>query len=115
MSRLLFFRRQLFRKILLLLVFLVIAHIAYRAIPWYLEAPRSPARDNFELRLPEGKDPLRFIAVGDTGTGDANQRKVAGWMEKICLQEGLDGILNQNIENNYFLNNYLIPREIFLM
>lgn len=37
---------------------------------------------------------LRFLIVGDTGTGDTKQYEVAHAMEQICLQgDSLDGIL----------------------
>jgi tartrate-resistant acid phosphatase type 5 len=35
-----------------------------------------------------GEEPLRFVVLGDAGTGDANQRKVAAAMAKVCAARG---------------------------
>ncbi|MGK5093794.1 metallophosphoesterase [Deltaproteobacteria bacterium TL4] len=36
---------------------------------------------------------LRFLAVGDTGVGDENQKKVAKGMDKVCTAQGCDFVL----------------------
>lgn len=48
-----------------------------------------------ELQINQpGQAPLHFFAVGDTGTGDANQYAIAAAMEKRCLELGhLDGLM----------------------
>jgi len=42
---------------------------------------------------PFRSDHLRLIALGDTGTGNEDQRKVAEGMAKICEQSGCDLVL----------------------
>jgi tartrate-resistant acid phosphatase type 5 len=45
---------------------------------------------------------VRFIAIGDTGTGEADQHRVAAVMEQKCAQDGCDFVvlLGDNIYEN---------------
>ena len=49
-------------------------------------APTATAR-------PEGQSDVRFIAVGDTGMGNDEQRAVAAAMQRTCAAEGCDFVL----------------------
>lgn len=41
----------------------------------------------------ETAEPLRFLAIGDMGTGDENQARVADGMEAVCLDLGCDLVI----------------------
>ena len=40
-----------------------------------------------------GPEPVKFIVVGDVGTGDSNQQAVADAMEQKCLADGCDFVV----------------------
>ncbi len=42
---------------------------------------------------PQAAETLRLLAVGDTGSGDADQRQVAQAMQQVCAQNGCDAVL----------------------
>ncbi len=60
-----------------------------------------PTRDGVEIAGPAPRAPGRvaFLAVGDGGTGDAGQAKVAGEMERECARRGCDfvALLGDNL------------------
>ena len=76
------------RRILLLLVAVLVFFLIRR----YIKIPTE--RSSALTHEFESKDSLRFFALGDTGSGDKNQMKVAQWMEDRCQKKGgIDGIL----------------------
>ena len=41
----------------------------------------------------KSKGSIRFVALGDTGTGDENQKKVAASAKRTCQKDGCDFVL----------------------
>ncbi len=48
----------------------------------------------------DGSGPLRFLIIGDQGTGDASQQAVADAMERVCARMGCDFVM-ANGDNIY--------------
>ncbi len=55
-------------------------------------APLQQEDDRLTLK-PANAGVLRLIAVGDTGSGDADQRQVAAAMKQVCAEKGCDAVL----------------------
>ena len=58
-------------------------HLPVYGMSWFPEEPEEPVID-----VPDGA--VSFIAIGDTGTGEEKQYKVAAAMKEVCDELGCD-------------------------
>ena len=81
------------KKVFILVSFLMVAGVITKAVQWHSKAPRRPSRDNFTLIRDIPSPEINLIALGDMGTGGPEQRLVGQWMEAVCQDFGVDGVI----------------------
>ena len=64
-----------------------------KTVEWYSKAPRRAARQQLTLTRDLPRPEINLIALGDMGTGGADQKRVAQWMEAVCSDHGVDGVI----------------------
>lgn len=73
------------------LLTLAVASATIAAAPAFsMSKPPAPAPVDETVVYPSADTKVRFIAIGDTGTGKDGQYKVAAAMKEICDQRGCD-------------------------
>ncbi|MBQ47370.1 MAG: hypothetical protein CMP10_07855 [Zetaproteobacteria bacterium] len=80
------------RKILGIICLILLIFITFGYYYWSSKATKLQV-GSLHTDISLTKPKLRLIAMGDYGTGDENQAKVAAAMERYCQQYGLDGLL----------------------
>ena len=86
-----------------IVIFIFIVFAVFFIVRKSLKIP-SQVSGALETILPD-KNILRFFALGDFGTNDDQQKKVAQWMESHCqAQGGVDGLL--------FLGDHFYPKGV---
>ncbi len=75
-----------------LFVFLLLSTFTLAAFIWWNFVPRNP-KNNLEIILNSDSDRLVFYLLGDTGSGNEFQYRVAQAMNQQCLQDKkIDGV-----------------------
>lgn len=78
-------------KIKLALLVAFLCALGFQVYKWWIKVPRMVETPVFARA--EGAESLRFIVVGDTGSGNKNQFAVARAMQEKCLERRPDGII----------------------
>jgi tartrate-resistant acid phosphatase type 5 len=59
--------------------------------------------------LPDSRETVRFLALGDTGTGDEDQRRVARAAARLCREQGCDFLVL--LGDNFYESGVTSPRD----
>jgi hypothetical protein len=78
---------------LLALLVLALGYFAWRFHFVLIQNVPTARSGPLSAQLPAG-DKLRFFVIGDSGSGDSFQLKVAEAMDRRCREAGLDGIIH---------------------
>lgn len=84
--------RKIRRIVGRLLLALAAIAVAIQVWTWWQKVPRNAEPLPHYTRA-KGRDSLRFMVVGDTGSGNANQFAVAAAMQEKCAERRPDGII----------------------